>query len=212
VKPSHYSGLNRISYHMGVAAHIPRVHFYEESFRLFVESVPDAMVLSRPDGRIVLVNARAEKLFGYRRDELPGKKVDILIPPPRHKSRLGIAREALGIRKDRSRFRVEVSISQLEVNGETLVWNAIREVSGRAFASRIRAALGELATQTGLISICSWCKRVRDERRSWQPLDQYIESHSEARFTHGVCSDCLHNLDPRTGEWKRPSRVSPEDE
>src|SRR5262249_15772242 len=51
----------------------------EESFLLFIESVPDAMVLSNREGQIVLVNVNTEKLFGYHRDELLGKKVEILL-------------------------------------------------------------------------------------------------------------------------------------
>jgi hypothetical protein len=47
----------------------------------------------------------------------------------------------------------------------------------------------------GLIDICAWCKRVRDEGM-WQRVDMYVESHSAAKFTHGICQDCLRTLDP----------------
>jgi PAS domain S-box-containing protein len=57
------------------------VESVEDRFLLFLETVPDAMVLSDRDGRIVLVNTNTEKLFGYRREELLGKKVEILMPP-----------------------------------------------------------------------------------------------------------------------------------
>jgi PAS domain S-box-containing protein len=56
----------------------------KESFRVFIESVPDAMVLSDRSGRIVLVNSNRETLFGYSRAELLGKKVEILIPARFH--------------------------------------------------------------------------------------------------------------------------------
>jgi hypothetical protein len=48
----------------------------------------------------------------------------------------------------------------------------------------------------GMISICAWCKRVREEGGSWQHLEGYIESHSKTVFTHGMCDDCLQKLDP----------------
>jgi PAS domain-containing protein len=52
----------------------------EERFRLAVESAPNAVVMVNQDGKIILVNSQTEKLFGYHRDELIGKAVDILVP------------------------------------------------------------------------------------------------------------------------------------
>ena len=52
----------------------------KETFLQFLETVPDAMVLSDRNGRIVLVNTNTEKLFGYGRSELLGKKVEVLMP------------------------------------------------------------------------------------------------------------------------------------
>src|SRR5207249_11809373 len=54
----------------------------EEQFRLAVEWAPNAMVMVDAKGRIVLLNVQAEKVFGYRREELVGQAVEILIPDP----------------------------------------------------------------------------------------------------------------------------------
>jgi PAS domain S-box-containing protein len=184
----------------------------EESFLLFIESVPDAMVLSNREGRIVLVNINTEKLFGYRRDELLGKKVEILIPARfraghrRHRAAyyadpsirpMGIGRDLFGSRKDGTEFPVQINLSPVQIRGEHLVWSAIRGVGEReAFTAQVRIALNKRRVLRGLISICAWCKRIRDERGSWQRLESYIESHSETKFTHGLCRDCLQRLDP----------------
>lgn len=184
----------------------------EDSFLVFIESVPDAMVLSDREGRIVLVNANTEKLFGYRREELLGKKVEILIPTrlrTRHRKErakyyvdptimhMGIGREVLGCRKDGSEFPVEIYLSPVHMRGKPLVWSAIRDVSDREVSLDAIHAAGEQPVPCGgIISICAWCKRVRDACGSWEPLDQYIASHSETKFTHGLCADCLHKLDP----------------
>jgi hypothetical protein len=57
-------------------------------------------------------------------------------------------------------------------------------------------ALKKQRLHRGPISMCAWCKRVRDELGSWLPMEQYITSHSDTEFTHGLCKDCLRKLDP----------------
>jgi hypothetical protein len=60
--------------------------------------------------------------------------------------------------------------------------------------ARLRASLEEAAaeikTLRGLLCICAWCKRARDEAGAWQTLESYVESHTHAEFTHGICPDC----------------------
>jgi PAS domain S-box-containing protein len=60
----------------------------------------------------------------------------------------------------------------------------------------LQNALDEVNLLSGLLSICASCKRIRDERDVWQPLENYIQSRSEAKFTHGLCPDCLRTLYP----------------
>ncbi len=48
----------------------------------------------------------------------------------------------------------------------------------------------------GLLPICAWCKRIRDDSGYWKRLEEYMEQHTEAQFTHGVCAECLTKLDP----------------
>jgi PAS domain S-box-containing protein len=183
-----------------------------ERFLVFIESVPDAMVLSDRSGRIVLVNRNISSLFGYSSDELVGRMVEVLMPArfrshhrkdradycfdPRIRP-MGQGRELSGLRKDGSEFRVEISLSPVEIGGKTLVWSAIRDVTEReAAVSRLRIALKEQGLRGGLISICAWCKRIHDEAGSWLPVEQYLAAHLDTKITHGLCKDCLRNLDP----------------
>jgi hypothetical protein len=46
----------------------------------------------------------------------------------------------------------------------------------------------------GIIPICMYCKKIRDDKKSWQQLEQYISEHSEAMFSHGVCPECSKKL------------------
>jgi len=43
----------------------------------------------------------------------------------------------------------------------------------------------------GLLPICAWCKRIRDENGDWHAVETYVQNHSEASFTHGICPDCV---------------------
>lgn len=70
----------------------------------------------------------------------------------------------------------------------------------QAFAAQQRLiaeledALGRVKTLSGLLPICSWCKRVRDDRGYWKAVEAYIEEHSQAEFTHGICPDCMASV------------------
>lgn len=60
--------------------------------------------------------------------------------------------------------------------------------------NKLQHALDEINTLSGLIPICSNCKKIRDDKGYWSQLEKYIESHSEAMFSHGICPDCSEEL------------------
>lgn len=61
-------------------------------------------------------------------------------------------------------------------------------------------ALKKVKQLSGLLPICASCKRIRDEKDKWLEVEQYIESKSEASFSHGLCPDCMEKLYPGLGE------------
>ena len=60
----------------------------------------------------------------------------------------------------------------------------------------LHSALSQAKALSGLLPICSACKNIRDEQGEWHPIETYIQDHSEARFTHGLCLDCCAKLYP----------------
>ena len=136
-------------------------------FRALLEAAPDAMVCTAADGRIVLVNVEAERLFGYKREELIGEPVEILVPAaaravhaehraryaaePRHRP-MGENLPLAGRRRDASTFPAEISLSAIDTDEGILVAAAIRDATARL--------------------------RVRELERSSQSLDSFIYSLS----------------------------------
>ncbi|HEY6328224.1 MAG TPA: PAS domain S-box protein, partial [Blastocatellia bacterium] len=116
----------------------------EAKFRGLLESAPDAMVIVDSKGTIVLVNAQTERLFGYQRDELLSKPIEILIPDqfkaahtgfrdgyfldPRTRG-MGVGRDLYARRRDGSSFPAEISLSPLETQEGTLVMAAVRDIT-----------------------------------------------------------------------------------
>ncbi len=131
----------RSNYYLKENAQIKKV---EDKFRGLLESAPDAIVIADSFGKIQLVNSQTEKLFGYRRSEIIGKEVEMLIPA-RFKNvhqdhRKGFTGESkarmmetgadlFGTHKNGKEFPVEISLSQLKTESGFLVSAAIRDVS-----------------------------------------------------------------------------------
>ncbi len=115
-------------------------------FRTMLETAPDAMVIIDAEGDIVIVNNQAERMFGYDREELLGKPVELLLPMRlrmRHTQHrrlfqknpelrpMGTGLELPGLRKDGSEFPVEISLSPVEVSAGHYVSSVIRDVTER---------------------------------------------------------------------------------
>ncbi len=118
----------------------------EERLRRLLDSAPDAMVIAGNDGRIVLVNTQTEKLFGYKREELLGQPVEVLVPERfwnHHRAHrgnymvnpqaraMGAGNELYGLKKDGTEFPVEISLSPQQTDEGILVSSTIRDITER---------------------------------------------------------------------------------
>jgi PAS domain S-box-containing protein len=148
--------------------HLPHVDFS------LLESVPDAMIITHRDGRIVHVNTVAEALFGWARAELVGNPIEILLPArframhqvhrsgyhaaPRTRP-MGLGLDLFGLRKDGEEFAAEISLSPLSVGGEVYAIAAVRDVTDRKKleqrAQLYRKAQEEVRERDEFLSIAS---------------------------------------------------------
>ncbi|BBB62351.1 hypothetical protein UNDKW_4078 [Undibacterium sp. KW1] len=118
----------------------------EERFRLVVEAAPNAMVMIDSQGKIEMVNAQTETIFGYEREELLGQPMEVLIPErfrhhhpglrshfftqPSSRS-MGTGRDLFGLRKDGTEFPVEIGLNPIETADGLKVLSAIVDISER---------------------------------------------------------------------------------
>lgn len=137
----------------------------EERFHRVIERAPNGMVMVDHQGVIVLVNSQIENLFGYRRDELLGKPIEILVPKRfhdhhfSHRSKfliepaarpMGAGRDLYGLRKDGSEFPVEIGLNPLETEQGMMVLGTIVDITQRKRAEEtLRKSQEQLA---GVIS------------------------------------------------------------
>lgn len=157
-------------------------------------------------------------MSGYTEQELAGRSVeDITHPEDKGKSE-ELLRRALG--GDDSLYHLEKRY--IKKNGDILWINctatAIRDQKGKVLYSigmiediterksaelvrenliiGLKDALAKIKTLKGLLPMCAWCKKIRDDKGYWKRVETYIREHSDASFTHGICPDCLKKENP----------------
>ena len=163
-------------------------------------------------GRFLRVNQKLCELTGYTHEELEMRTLCEITHPDDSDAYLdctglllegkrpAFSLENRYLRKNGSHFWASLTVSLVCKNSgdPDYVIGIIEDISERKrleeeLADRIaqlEAALAKVKQLEGIIPICTYCKKIRDDKESWHQLESYITQHSEAFFSHGVCPEC----------------------
>ena len=182
-----------------------------------VESSDDAIIGKTLDGTITSWNKGAESLYGYRSDEVIGQPVSILLTPElcddfRDILIRIIRGEAVSHFETKRRTKdgrivdMSLTISPIKTPEGKIIGasSTARDITERKLLEKerqkvfveLQKALSEVKKLSGLIPICSSCKKIRDDNGYWSEVERYIGEHSGAQFSHGICPDCIRKLYP----------------
>jgi PAS domain S-box-containing protein len=84
------------------------------------------------------------------------------------------------------------------------IFGVVQDITGRKRVEEererliveLRQALEQVKTLSGIVPICSYCKKIRDDRGYWEQVEAYVSKHTEAQFSHGICPQCLEHFCP----------------
>jgi PAS domain S-box-containing protein len=209
-----------VSSHVTIA--LGRARIYQEMRErqehfatIFRASPVTISITERLTGRFLDVNDRFLALMGYARAEVIDRTALELNAwaDPADRARVGQA-----LLKDRSIHGMEItfrtksgsmldtlaSFELITLNGVECILSLTQDITQRKRAeadrdrliAELTSALANIKVLRGLVPICASCKKIRDDDGFWNQFESYIQAHTEAQFSHGICPDCVRRLYP----------------
>ncbi len=195
----------------------------EKKLREITSHLAEGLYVMDGQGTITFMNPEAERLLGWTMDELNEKGVHNLVHFRRadgtvlpfesceihnvmNTGKSFVSSDGVFVRKDGTVFPVSVVSSPITDNGNiTASVTAFRDITQRKELERERErlilayqdALANIKTLKGLMPICASCKRIRDDKGYWNQIESYIQQHSDAEFSHGLCPECALKMYPK---------------
>jgi PAS domain S-box-containing protein len=189
-----------------------------------INSIPDPVFVKDRKHRWMMLNDAYCRFMGYERTELIGKSdVDFF---PEQEARIFWDMDEVVFTTGQDNMNEEhftdsrgvthtiVTKKTLvtELPGEPFIVGVIRDITERKeleeerekLVCELKGALVEIKTLSGLLPLCSYCKKIRNDKGYWEKLEAYLGKHSQAEFSHSVCPECFDKYYPGflTGKGK----------
>lgn len=167
----------------------------------------DGIVVLDQNGKVYEANRQYARMLGYSLEETLELYVwdwdknftkAHLLDQLKSVDAAGDHFETLHQRKDGSFYTVEISTNGIMYRGQKLILCICRDITARKQAeeerekliTELQAALAEIKTLRGILPICSYCKKTRDDKGSWEQVDVYVHRYSQADISHSICPEC----------------------
>jgi PAS domain S-box-containing protein len=176
-----------------------------------IQATPDAVFIKDKSGRYVFVNTEAARIIGKPVVEIVGKDASEFFPPAiartmNHNDSTVMSSASAMTYEDQLACQETTKCllvtkgpmydSRGDVDGVFVIARDItdlkllqKEISEKVL--QLESALATVRQLEGIIPICSYCHKIRDDEESWHQIEHYIMSHTEAKFSHGICPECL---------------------
>lgn len=186
----------------------------EERYRSLFEDSRDAIYTTSRDGIVLDVNQATLDMFGYSREEMVGMDVQQIYVNAEERMKFQRDIEQGGSVRDYDVWLVRKNhsimnclyTSSVRRSGDGCILGyhcIIRDITEQrrieeerqGLIEELTIALDKIRTMRGLIPICAKCKKIRDDKGYWNHLEEYIESHSDVVFSHGLCPECQRRFE-----------------
>ena len=170
----------------------------EVRFRNMIEKDADGILIVDNKGVVRFVNPAAEVLFSCKAEEFLGRLFGFPVVS-------GETIELDIVHGEAGKIIAEMRVVEMDWEGERAYLASLRDITERKQAEeerkklilQLQDALEKVKQLSGLLPICSFCKKIRDDDGYWNKIETYIETHSEAEFSHSMCQECAKKHYPQ---------------
>lgn len=187
----------------------------KDPYKMIFEKSSDAfLVVDGGKGTILEANQMVKTLLGYESKTLAGKRFSVLMSSDSQASKEDIMNEITfyGNVFVQTFRRSDGSVCTMDLTATMIPWKesdailvTIRDASERIKAEQerekliheLQEAMEKIKTLKGLVPICMHCKNIRNDKGFWEKVETYVQEHSDAQFSHGICPSCLKKYYPQ---------------
>ena len=193
---------------------IEKLRKSEKHYRSLMDESMDPTFSFYVDGTYRYVNKAFANGVGMTVENIIGHKIWDVFDPDEAEKRFAVVKKVFA---ERETFEFEVRVPL--PSGDTFYLTTVKpifddqgqvetvictskNITQRKFAEialqekheKLKKAMNEIKVLSGLLPICALCKKVRDDKGYWNQIEKYIQDHSEAEFSHGICPECAVKL------------------